>query len=85
MTGREWVPYHQGRRTDGYRVHSSPRYHSVDSPSGGTILADTSLAGEGWAYEEIKDVGTYGTIEENIDVVLQYHTNFYHFYSYAQS
>ena len=43
------------------------------------------FAGEGWAYEEIKDVGTYGTIEENVDVVLQYHTNFYHFYSYAQS
>jgi hypothetical protein len=43
------------------------------------------FAGEGWAYEEIKDVGTYGTIEENVAVVLQYHTNFYHFYSYAQS
>jgi hypothetical protein len=41
--------------------------------------------GEGWAYDEIKDVGTYGTIEENAKVVLQYHTNFYHFYSFAQS
>jgi hypothetical protein len=41
--------------------------------------------GEGWAYDEIKDVGTYGTIEENAKVVLEYHTNFYHFYNYAQS
>jgi hypothetical protein len=41
--------------------------------------------GEGWAYDEIKDVGTYGTIAENAKIVLQYHTNFYHFYSFAQS
>lgn len=41
--------------------------------------------GEGWGYDEIKDVGTYGTIEENVKIVLQYHTNFYHFYSFAQS
>jgi Domain of unknown function (DUF4832)/Beta-galactosidase len=43
------------------------------------------FSGEGWAYEEIKDVGTYGTIEENVKIVQQYHTNFYHFYSHAQS
>jgi hypothetical protein len=41
--------------------------------------------GEGWAYDEIKDVGTYGTLKENARVVLEYHTNFYHFYNYAQS
>lgn len=38
------------------------------------------LLGEGWSYEETKDVGTHGTLAEQLSGILVYHTNFFHYY-----
>jgi len=38
-----------------------------------------------WAYTAIKDQGTHGTFDENIDVMLDWHSNWGHFYTDAES
>jgi Domain of unknown function (DUF4832) len=39
-----------------------------------------ALVGEGWSYQEIKKDGTHGTLDENLDGALEYHTNLFHYY-----
>jgi hypothetical protein len=38
-----------------------------------------------WAYTAVKDQGTHGTFDENIDVMLEWHSNWGHFYTDAES
>ena len=43
------------------------------------------LAEGDWSYMDVKDHGTHGTIEENIAVMEQWHSNYGHFYMDAES
>ena len=43
------------------------------------------LAEGDWSYSDVKDHGTHGTLEENFEVMLNYHSNFAHFYMDADS
>jgi len=38
-----------------------------------------------WSYMAVKDQGIHGTIDENIDVMLDWHSNWGHFYTDAES
>jgi Domain of unknown function (DUF4832)/Beta-galactosidase len=38
-----------------------------------------------WAYTAVKDQGTHGTLDENIDVMIHWHSNWGHFYMDADS
>jgi hypothetical protein len=38
------------------------------------------IAEDNWDYLEIKDQGTHGTLEENLDLMLEYHANLAHYY-----
>ncbi|RPJ49633.1 MAG: DUF4832 domain-containing protein, partial [Chloroflexi bacterium] len=38
-----------------------------------------------WAYTDIKDHVTHGTLDENIDIMLQWHSSYGHFYTDATS
>ena len=38
-----------------------------------------------WSYADIKRHGTHGTLDENIDVMLQWHSNYGHFYNDYES
>ncbi len=38
-----------------------------------------------WSYTDVKNDGTHGTIEENIDVMAEWHSNYAHFYMDADS
>jgi hypothetical protein len=42
------------------------------------------LAEGDWSYMDVKNHGTHGTIEENIAVMAQWHSNFGHFYMDAE-
>ncbi len=39
----------------------------------------------GWSYSDVKNHGTHGTLEENLDIMLEWHSNFAHFYMDAES
>ena len=43
------------------------------------------LAEGDWSYSDVKDHGTHGTLDENFEVMLNYHSNFAHFYMDADS
>jgi hypothetical protein len=43
------------------------------------------LAEGDWSYMDVKDHGTHGTMEENIAVMEQWHSNYGHFYMDAES
>lgn len=43
------------------------------------------LAEGNWTYTEVKDEGTHGTLEENIQVFEEWHSNYGHFYVDADS
>ncbi len=43
------------------------------------------LAEGDWSYTDVKNDGTHGTIEENIAVMAQWHSNYGHFYMDADS
>ena len=43
------------------------------------------LAEGDWSYLDVKNHGTHGTLEENIAVMAQWHSNFGHFYMDAES
>ncbi len=38
-----------------------------------------------WSYTDIKSQGTHGTLDENLDVMLAWHSNYAHFYMDAAS
>ncbi len=38
-----------------------------------------------WTYVEVKDEGTHGTLEENIEVFKEWHSNFAHLYTDSES
>jgi hypothetical protein len=38
-----------------------------------------------WCYQDIKNHGTHGTLDENIDIMLESHSNYGHFYADAAS
>lgn len=38
-----------------------------------------------WSYTEMKDQGTHGTFNENLDIMLAWHSNYAHFYMDADS
>ena len=38
-----------------------------------------------WAYTAVKDQGTHGTFDENVEVMLEWHSNWGHFYTDAES
>ncbi len=38
-----------------------------------------------WSYTDVKNHGTHGTLNENLDVMLEWHSNFAHFYMDAES
>jgi hypothetical protein len=38
-----------------------------------------------WAYTDIKNHGTHGTLDENIDIMLEWHSTYGHFYTDAAS
>jgi hypothetical protein len=38
-----------------------------------------------WCYTDIKDQGTHGTLDENIDIMLEWHSTYGHFYTDAAS
>src|SRR5208337_76782 len=38
-----------------------------------------------WSYTDVKNHGTHGTLDENLDVMLAWHSNFAHFYMDAES
>jgi hypothetical protein len=43
------------------------------------------FAEDSWSYTELKDQRTHGTLDENIDAMLDWHSNFGHFYMDAES
>ena len=46
----------------------------------------TALMAEGdWSYLDMKNHRTHGTVDENIDVMLEWHSNYGHFYVDAES
>lgn len=50
-------------------------------PMVGRYWQKLPVIGEGWSYEEIKDDGTHGTLEEHLRGMLLYHLNAFHYYS----
>ncbi len=38
-----------------------------------------------WSYNDVKDHGTHGTIDENVDIMLEWHSTYGHFYTDAAS
>jgi hypothetical protein len=47
---------------------------------------NTGMMAEGdWSYMDMKDHGTHGTVDENIDIMLEWHSNYAHFYVDAPS
>ncbi len=38
-----------------------------------------------WSYTDVKNHGTHGTLDENLDIMLEWHSNFAHFYMDAAS
>ena len=38
------------------------------------------IAEDNWDYLELKDQGTHGTLDENLDLMLEYHANLAHYY-----
>jgi len=38
-----------------------------------------------WSYTDVKEHKTHGTFDENLDVMLEWHSNFAHFYTDAES
>ncbi len=38
-----------------------------------------------WSYTDVKNHGTHGTLEENLEVMLELHSNYAHFYMDAES
>ena len=46
-----------------------------------TYWRDHPVIAEGnWSYDDLKDQRTHGTVAENLDVALEWHSNFEHFY-----
>jgi len=43
------------------------------------------FAESNWSYQDVKNDGTHGTIEENIEVFAEWHSNYGHFYMDAAS
>ena len=41
---------------------------------------DPIIAEGNWSYDDMKDQRTHGTVAENLDVALEWHSNFEHFY-----
>ncbi len=43
------------------------------------------LAEDNWSYSDIKNHGTHGTFDQNLDVMLEWHSIYGHFYTDAES
>ncbi len=43
------------------------------------------LAEGDWSYSDVKNHGTHGTLEENLEIMLNYHSNYAHLYMDAES
>ncbi len=48
-------------------------------------MTDPMGAEGNWAYTAVKDQGTHGTFDENVDVMLEWHSHWGHFYTDAES
>ena len=45
---------------------------------------ESPMLGEGWTYDEFQ-IGKHGDLAENLDIVREFHTNYFHYYSDSDS